>query len=217
MAIELTETRRPTFPVLRHQRIGEVAPLAIIRTEQRDRLRKDLSTGQLVKIPNGTDRAGNPKFRQELVVHGIAMPGIDMQVKDGENFVTPAPGDRVRVILKGKGFGEWIEAKKTHRGGKMIVGDVLMLSTTHAQKYDQDGNPKGDVIKSQAEVDRIPRGTTVGLYGPIELMEGTEARWIDAAEAAYHADQAAERERTAIPLDPPAGGGNSYDDVEDLY
>lgn len=214
MAIELQETARASYPVLRHQRIGELAQLAIIKSEQRDRLRKDPVSNALVKIPNGINRDGGPKFRQELVVHCIAMPGSTMQVKAGDDFVTPAPGDRVRVILKGKGFGEWIEAKKAHRGGKMLVGDVLLLSTQWAQRYDQDGNPKGEKLTSQADVDRIPRGTTVGLYGPIELSNGTDTRWIEAAEAAYMADQQADRERSAIPLDQPAG--NAHDDL-DLY
>jgi hypothetical protein len=214
MAIELQEPQRTSYPVLRHQRIGELAPLAVIKTEQRDRLRKDPASNALVKIPNGTARDGGPKFRQELVVHCIAMPGITMQVKAGDDFVTPAEGDRVRVILKGKGFGEWIEAKKAHRGGKMLVGDVLLLSTQWAQRYDQDGNTKGEKLTTQADVDRIPRGTTVGMYGPIELSEGTELRWIEAAEAAYMADQQAERERAAIPLEEPAG--NAHDDL-DLY
>lgn len=208
MAIELTDNSRAiSWPVLRHQRIGEVARLAIIRTEQRDRLRKNPTTNALEKTQNGTTRDGAPKYRQELVIHAVVI-AADMQVKQGEDFVAPPTGDRVRVILKGKGFGEWIEARKIHRGGKLVVGDELVLSTTHAQKYDQDGAPKGEKITSQAEADRIPRGVTVGFYGPIELVEGSDRASIAAAEGFYRADEEAERQRNAIPLEPVGAGGS---------
>ncbi len=39
MAIELNDGARIGAPVIRQQRFGEVAQLAIVRTEQRDRLR----------------------------------------------------------------------------------------------------------------------------------------------------------------------------------
>ena len=201
MAIELQEAARGTsWPVLRHQRIGELAQLAIIKTEQRDRLAKNKITGALEKIPNGQRADGTIKHRQELVIHAVVISST-MQVKQGEDFVTPPPGDRVRVILKGKGFGEWIEARKDHRGGKMCVGDALLLSTTHAQRYDQDGAPKGERLTTQAEVDKVPRGVTVGLYGPLELSEGTDASSIALAEEFYRAD-------TAIPLEP---AGRAWD------
>ena len=40
MAIELNDGSRIAAPVIRQQRLGEVAYLAIVRPEQRDRLRK---------------------------------------------------------------------------------------------------------------------------------------------------------------------------------
>jgi hypothetical protein len=86
MAIELNDGSRIAAPVIRQQRLGEVAYLAIVRPEQRDRL---------------------------------------------------------RLILKAKGFGEWIEARRQHRRGRLNVGDVLVLETRWAQQYDQDGNPSG--------------------------------------------------------------------------
>ena len=212
MAIELTEpTRGTSWPVLRHQRIGELAQLAIVRTEQRDRLRKNPSTNVLEKIQNGIKADGSPKYRQELVVHGVVVSS-NMQVKAGDDFVTPPAGDRVRLILKGKGFGEWIEARKAHRGGRMVVGDTVLVSTTHAQRYDHDGAPKGERLTTQAEVDSIPRGVTVGLYGPLELVEGNDPKWIAAAEGHYKADEAARLERSAIPLEPVAAGARSWEE-----
>lgn len=214
MAIELNDNTRASFPVLRHQRIGEMAQLAIIRTEQRDRLMKNQATGQLDKIPNGIARDESPKFKQELVIHAIALPGTTMQVKQGDDFITPAPGDRVRVILKGLAFGRWIEARKTHRGGKLQVGDLLVTGTDQAQAYDQNGKPKGEAITTQADADRIPRGVTVGFYGPIELAEATDPAWIAKAEEAFLADQRAEQQAKAIDADTTAAGSRSWLDEE---
>jgi hypothetical protein len=202
MAIEINDSGNyVSYPIVKHQRIGESCKLAVIRWEQRDRLRKDPGTQQMVKIPNGVDRSGRPKFKQELVIQAVAIAG-DMVAAIGDSSGVPAPGDRVRVILKAKGFGDWIEARKGHRGGKFHVGDVLMMSTDKAHQYDQNG--KGAEIRTQSDADAVPRNTTLGFYGSLSLAPGQEARWIDAAEAAYRDDENAERQRNAIPLGGPA-------------
>ena len=215
MAITLEDTARTGYPVLRHQLIGEMAQLALIRWEQRDRLMLD-HDNQYVRIRNGTGRDGQPKFKQELVVHAIAMPGTTMEVKQGEEFICPAPGDRVRLILKGKAFGNWIEARKTHRNGTLQVGDLIITGTDLAQAYDQTGKPKGQPITNQQEALKIPRGTTVGFYGPLELAEPTEPQWVEAAEQAYLADKLAEQEAKAIILADQAPAGGGWDDSEEI-
>lgn len=200
MAIELNDSGNyVSYPIIKHQRIGESCNLAIIRWEQRDRLRKNPTTNAMEKIPNGVDRNNNPKFKQELVIQAIAISG-DMVAAIGDQSGVPAPGDRVRVILKSGGFGQWIEARKSHRGGKMNVGDVLTLATTHGQQYDQNGAPKGAKIETQQQVNAVPRGVTLGLYGPLTLSEGTDPKWIAAAEDAYRADELAKTQKNAIPL-----------------
>lgn len=203
MAIALNDNNRISYPIIKHQRIGESCQLAVIRWEQRDRLRKNSETNQQERIPNGVDRNNKPKFKQELVIHCLAMAG-DMVAAIGDQSGVPSPGDRVRVILKSKGFGDWIEAKKIHRAGQVDrfnVGDILIISTTHAQQYDQDGRPKGAEIRSQADADAVPRNVTIGFYGPLTLHEATDPAWIDLAEKAYRADEAARAQANRIPLE----------------
>lgn len=214
MAIELNDGSRSAAPVIRQQRLAEVAYLAIVRPEQRDRLRKNQSSGAMEPIPNGSDRQGLPKVKQEMVVHAIAMPGTTMEARIGDEGGVPAAGDRVRLILKAKGFGDWIEARRQHRRGRLNVGDVLMLETRWAQQYDQDGNPKGTKIEDQAAADAVPRNVTIGFYGPLSLKEGSESRWIEAAEQAYRDDEAAERQQRSIPLDDASDFANEFGDEE---
>jgi hypothetical protein len=55
--------------------------------------------------------------------------------KKGEEFICPAPGERVRLILKGQAFGNWIEARKKHRNNTLQVGDVIMTGTPEGVGY----------------------------------------------------------------------------------
>ena len=192
------QTTTQATPVIKHQRIGEKAVLAIIRTERRDRKKTDPFTGELVSIPNGVDRANRPKFKQELVVHCLVMPGTTMEAAIGDNRGVPKVGDRVRCIVKGKGYSEWIDACRFHRNGAALqVGDVLLMETTHAQQYDQDGRPKGDPILTQEQADQVARNITLGFYGSIKLQENREQLYIEGAEEAYNNDQ----QRIALPTD----------------
>ena len=215
MAIEINDSGNyVSYPIIKHQRIGEFCKIAVIRWEQRDRLRKDPGTQQMVKIPNGVDRNNRPKFKQELVIQAVAITG-DMVAAIGDSSGVPAPGDRVRVILKAKGFGDWIEARKGHRGGKFNVGDMLLMTTDKAQQYDQNGTPKGAEIRTQADADAVPRNTTLGFYGSLSLAPGQDACWIEAAEGAYRDDENAERQRNAIPLSGPAAPDGYHDEFAD--
>ena len=135
--------------------------------------------------------------------------------RGGPGFVSPEDQKRVSLdILKAKGFGEWIEARRQHRRGRLTVGDVLVLETRWAQQYDQDGNPKIPKIEDQAAADAVPRNVTIGFYGPLSIREGTDPAWIEAAEQAYRSDEAAARQQRAIPLADGEDYGDEFADEE---
>lgn len=183
-------------PVLKASRIGETARIALVRWEQRA-MKKDGA-----EVINA--RTGKP--RQELIIHGLAMAGTDAVAGLGDQQEVPAPGTPVRFILKGKAFSQWIDARKAHRKGKLCVGDVVERVTQFAQQYDANGAPKGVELRTQAEADKVPRGTSLGFYGQITLAEG---RLLDpmtvAAEEAFTAWQ--ESQRTDI-----SGGADEFED-----
>lgn len=171
---------RISTPVVKRQRIGEVFVGAVVRVEQRDRMKKINDEWKPMLKDNG-------KARQELVVHCLAMPGTTTVAGIGDNVGVPEPGAEVRLILNGKAFSQWIEARKTHRGGEIGVGDVVVQTVDVAQAYDASGSPKGPELTDQEVIDKIPRGTSVGFYGPLTLAEPTNDEWVTAAEASYHA------------------------------
>lgn len=184
MAIDLPDSgSSSSTPVIKAQRIGEVARVALVRWEQRAMLKE----GAEVINP----RTGKP--RNELVVHGITLPGTTAMAGISDRQEVPAPGDPVRFILRGKGFGQWIDARKGHRGGKLCVGDVVSRVIDHAQAYNADGSPKGGEIRSQEEADKLPRSTTVGFYGELQLSVPTDEAWVQKAEDAYRAWQDSQR------------------------
>jgi hypothetical protein len=169
---------RVSTPVVKRQRIGEKFVGAIVRVEQRDRMKKINDEWKPILKDNG-------KARQELVVHCVAMPGTTTVAGIGDDIGIPAPGTEVRLILNGKAFSQWIEARKMHRGGELGVGDVVIQTVDVAQAYDAGGNPKGAELTDQAVIDTIPRGTSVGFYGPLELHEPTDHEWVAVAEKAH--------------------------------
>lgn len=184
MSIELQDNiQGVSSPVIKAQRIGEYAAIALVRWEQRAML-KD---GAEVINP----RTGKP--RNELVVHGIALPGFTAMVGKADQQDVPAPGSPCRFILRGQGFGQWIDARKAHRGGKLCVGDIVSRTIDHAQAYDASGAPKGSRITSQEEADKLPRSTTIGFYGQLQLSTPTDETWVQKAEAAYRDWQDSQR------------------------
>lgn len=181
MPIQLEEERKPGLPVVKRTALQQTFNGAVLKVDQRDRLKRDEVTGAMVPVL----KAGN-KVRQELVVTCMTLPGTTAPVGLGETEEVPQPEQIVRLILKGKAFGDWIEAKAA-LGRPVQVGDIVTQVTDRAQVYDAQGNPSGAEITDQATINAVPRGKSIGIYGPITLREpkaGSE--WITKAEAAYH-------------------------------
>jgi len=181
MPIDLEEEYKPGLPVVKRTALGQTFNGAVVRVEQRDRLKKDEATGALVPIFKASGKA-----RQELVVTCLTLPGTTAPVGLGEDEHVPEQEELVRLILKGKAFGDWIETKAT-LGRTVQVGDIVTQKTDRAQVYDAQGNASGPEITDQGTVNAVPRGRSVGIYGPIVLRapkSGSE--WIAKAEKAYH-------------------------------
>ena len=183
MTITLEEAGTTRTPVLRRKRIGEEYVGALVRTTQRDVLKRDDATG--------TDRPvlkANGKPRQELVVTLVTISST-MAAGLGEEVAVPEPGDIVRSILKGGGFGQWIEANGLLKPRQ--VGDIVTLTSEWGQAYDAHGAPTGDKLTTQAQLDAVPRERSLGVYGSVAIRRATpaETEWVTAAETAYHAAQ----------------------------
>lgn len=196
--ITLDEPQGPRVPVMKRQRIGDTVTGAVVRTVQRDVL-KD---GQPALKDNG-------KPRQELVVTIVVLPGTTMPAGIGQDTpaAVPAPGDVTRMILRGASFGQWIEAKNG-LGGQLQVGDIVTQTLDHAQVYNAQGAPAGGKLTTQAEVDAVPRGQSVGVYGPLTLRRAApaEAQWVQMAEAEYLAQTAVTLPDTAADAAPAHTG-----------
>lgn len=181
MGIALENERKPGLPVVKRTALGEKFHGAIVKVEQRDRLKRDENTNAMVPLLKA-----NNKPRQELVLTCVTLPGTTASVGLGENEFVPDEGQLVRLILKGKAFGDWIE-QKAALGRPTEVGDIVTQTTDRAQVYDQNGNPTGNEITDQESLSSVPRGKSVGIYGPIAVRAPkANSPWIAKAEEAYH-------------------------------
>jgi hypothetical protein len=185
MGIPLGEQYTPGHPVVKRTAIGQKFVGAVVNIDRRDRTKRG---DDGVSVPM---LRSDGKPRQELIVTCLVMPGTDAPAGIGDEVGIPDTGDTVRLILKGKSFADWIQAEKA-LGRQLQVGDIVKQRTNSAQVYDADGNPKGQQLTTQAEVEAVPRSQTVGIYAELKLEPG-EGEWIDKAEAAYRA-------ATAVPL-----------------
>lgn len=178
MAIQLGEQYTPGYPVVKRTAIGQLFEGAVVNLERRNRTKRG-DDGQTITL---TKPDGKP--RQELVITCLAVSG-DAPAGIGDEQGIPDPEDIVRVILKGKAFADFIQAER-ELGRQLQVGDFFKQRTTSAQVYDANGDPKGDLLTTQEQVDAVPRQATVGIYGELKLEPGS-GEWVDKAEAAYRA------------------------------
>jgi len=155
-------------PIMKQRVIGEVFYGSIIKDEMRQQ----------------TDMEGNLRWKdeaktkpaRELVVHLLAIKG-DMQAAIGGESSVPEPGEKVRVILRGGGWGAWIDATKVY-GSTVLWGDVLRMTTTHATRYNSGGTELGD-LKTNDEVmawKQSPANTerkeSIGFRGDVAFAAG---------------------------------------------
>lgn len=184
MGITLEEERKPGLPVVKRTALGQTFYGAVVKVETRDRLKKDEATGSMVPVLKS-----NGKARQELVVTCLTLPGTTAPAGLGDNESVPEPETLVRLILKGKSFGDWIESKAA-LDRPIQVGDVVTQTTDRAQVYDAQGNPSGPELTDQDAVNAVPRGRSVGIYGPVTVRAPKgDSPWTAKAEAAYYSLQ----------------------------
>lgn len=207
MAIELDKQRTPGAPVLKRSRIGEQFNGGLIRFDQRNMLDDDGKP-----IPKGD----TGKYRQELVVHLMTLEST-MSAGLGGELNVPARGEIVRIILKGGGFSQWIDAKNAFDndnrdlGRGLSVGDIITIDSTHAIRYKSTGDHADlGTFKDQAEVDDYlqnnaayrSRAESLGWRGNLVMQPAPPeaAGFVVECETAYH-----EIERQGIQLEEPAG------------
>lgn len=203
--IPLEEARTPGYPVVKRTEIGQTFNGAVLKAVSRDRLKRgnDGTMTPIVK-PNG-------KHAQELVVTCLTLPGTTAPAGLGDEESVPEPGAIVRLILKGKAFGDWIEAKKSLPGGTVAAGDIVTQTTKVAQVYDAQGEPSGPELTDQDDVTKArTKGRSVGIYGPLTLREPKAGSEWTAKAIEAHRDL--ERTEHAITTDAPAGGATDDDD-----
>jgi len=205
--ITIEEPRAAGYPVVKRTALGQRFNGAVLKSESRDRLKRaDDGSMQPIIKPNG-------KNAQEMVVTCMTLPGTTSLAGIGDDESVPQPGDIVRLILKGKSFGDWIDAKKGLPDGSVAVGDVVSQTTTVAQVYDAQGNASGPETTDQSVVDQArAKGRSVGIYGPLTLRvpDTREEEWTAKAVAAYRSLNSAE---AAAPSPAPAWEpANTYDE-----
>jgi hypothetical protein len=195
-------TPTPTAaPVLSRRAIGQkFRGVTCLMPESRDRTKSDSNgnTTPLLK-PNG-----RPK--QELVVTMMTIKSTMPTGKIDEPRI-PAEGEIVRAILKGKAYGDWIDASK-ELGRKIGVGFIVEMDTTIAQAYDEHGQPQGPEMTTQEQADAVPRGRSLGFYGPltVRVPEGAEEVAWDTKACQFYNDS--QRPDAAVATAQP---------VEDLF
>jgi hypothetical protein len=184
MGIQLEQERKAGLPVVKRTALNQKYFGAIVKVEQRDRMKRDETTGAMTAVlkPGG-------KARQELVLTCLTLPGTTAPVGLGDDEHVPAEGELARLILKGKAFSDWISTKG-ELGRPVQVGDVVTQETKFAQVYDAQGNPSGAEITNQQAVNDVPRGRSVGIYGPITVRAPKDGSpWVAKAEEAWHSLQ----------------------------
>lgn len=184
------ESERPTgTPILRRRKIGERYRGAVIDYEQREQRDAD---GVTRTKPDG-------RTAKELIVHLLTIRST-MPVGRRDDEWAPGENEQVRMILKGGGWGKWIEASKLVDGG-VCRGDIVDLATTHAEFYNGAGPAVGKST-DEVEIDQARRkGRTIGYRGDLTITAGTDEATIAACNAAYEAMTASAAKAARHPIE----------------
>lgn len=206
--IPLEKERAASLPVVKRTEIGQTFNGAILKAESRDRLKPDGDGGMAPMVKK------DGRHAQEMVITCLVLPGTTAPVGLDDFEAVPEPGSIVRLILKGKAFADWIQAKKDLPDNTVAVGDVVTQKTKIAQAYDQNGKPIGDEITDQEKVLAArQKGRSVGVYGPLTLREPKDgSEWLAKAIKAYKTLQEPQgRVGAEEPPEDPYGGADPYD------
>lgn len=173
----------PRTPVLKRTATGQTFTGCIVDMAWRPQRKKDAVTGVMADVlkPDG-------KPRQELVLTLLTISST-MPCGIGEDPAEiPAPGTIVRDIIKGQAASQWIDAQKGISGGAARY-DVYTTTTTNAVTYDANGTATGAPITTNEQLNAVPRGRSVGIYGDLTVrMYGpNDATWVTMAQAAHMA------------------------------
>ncbi|MDH5225652.1 MAG: hypothetical protein OEW46_12880 [Actinomycetota bacterium] len=178
MPIELEgDGAGPGTPIVKKQALGEYFIGAMCAEPQRRQVHK----------PDGEPvfkKDGKPRY--EIVVTCVTMPGTTATAGIGDESGVPEPGDVVRLIFRGGGFAQWIDAldqQKKAIGHKQRfhgrAGDIIEQTVEYGQAWSADGTKIGGELRTQAECDAVPRTQSLGYYGPLTMRSATaaEAEW----------------------------------------
>tara|TARA_B100002052_G_scaffold298180_1_gene330896 strand:+ start:1111 stop:1734 length:624 start_codon:yes stop_codon:yes gene_type:complete len=202
--IELTDgsTAKRT-PVFKKQNHGEVARLALVRTEKR-KILKENDAGELVP-----DLKENGAFKFEIVLHGVAMAGTTMSAGIGDEINVPSDGDEVRLICRAGAYKQWIDSTKTIKR-PVRCGDVVQYTIDTAQAYVGKKKQGDPMLTAEAVAERRRKspGMVIGFYGEMTLEPGSNPEIITRCCDLY-------QEHQAINLDngPTVGGQDDMPDV----
>ena len=189
MRVPIDTERTPGTPILRRRKVGERYRGAVVHYESRDQRDAD---GVTRTKPDG-------KTAKELIVHLLTIRST-MPVGRRDDEWTPAEGEQVRLILKGGAWGQWIESANAVTGG-VCRGDIVDLTTTHAEYYNGAGPAVGKST-DEAEIDQARRkGRTIGYRGDLAITPATDEAVIERCKAAHEAMRAGATASARQPID----------------
>ena len=183
-----TPTTQAGKPVLKARNVGSRFKGALALSPEMREQRDD----------NGVKLKPDGSPKRELVMHLLCVEA-DCAAGSLDNPVDVIPGEVYRFIMKGKTWGEWIEATKNQN---VRIGDSVALSWDHAQAYDQSGNPQGPALTDPNEVTRLKQGgKSVGIYPTVTYADDLPDHVIGAAMAFEDEYKAAQVEAARNPVD----------------